>query len=756
MLTPRQTPAAAARSCRAPEECAAARRPPALRPAPHPDPASGPAHGFAPSRRSFGAGLIAALAGVATGPAALRAAPVAEGALRPPRTIDELPVFREARLRMALRAPLALLQAGDAVGAALRMRETARLEPGLWDVQILSARMLAHAGATEFALEALRRAAANGLWETAPFDDPVFAALAGDDEFIALRASVGQAERPEPMPAPPAAVPGVITAGVLRVEAANSAWDRSADALVTLVAPQDGADQPRGRPRDRIAAPNLPGSGRLDRLALEGAAAGNAGDFYENRDNGHSTLDPALLPGLTHVAFDAEASRLGLDRGVKGDHLFGGPTIGNSSTAVTKGPRWRSMARLALTTPGGAACLHRQYRRNQLFVYPEHKDHDPFYGDVFPAQTPYLLVAQGSSWSDRPMLIGLGMALAAFRPEVKALLIRRGLIAPTLQMLVRRCMEGIGSDEAYLSPRAHPAAFDAERLDFEAMVDAAQALKPGEVPPPATLRLISEMRPDQRIELFGDGYDERLFDTPHAIARVARGAYRDRVFRISTAATADPNGRPLKFHWRVLTGGARGVKIETLDEAGAEVRITIPWQEGLTAPADRELRCARLDVMVVADNGAHLGAPAFLSVLFPARTVARFDDRGPVTMVYDARSRLDDYQDPALFPLRRWTDDYRYDAQGRLLGWTRTGHDGGTERFTRHGARIETTDPQGRPLTARGMAYPSGPGPEGAQGPLQVRPTPLDLVLRYTYAGPDDMLGAAAPETPAGDASGGG
>ena len=51
---------------------------------------------------------------------------------------------------------------------------------------------------------------------------------------------------------------------------------------------------------------------------------------------------------------------------------------------------WRSQARLALSKPRTAALLFLQYRGNHLYLYPEHRDHDPGhngsgngYGDVF-------------------------------------------------------------------------------------------------------------------------------------------------------------------------------------------------------------------------------------------------------------------------------------------------------------------------------------------------------------------------------------
>ena len=92
----------------------------------------------------------------------------------------------------------------------------------------------------------------------------------------------------------------------------------------------------------------------LRRLVAAGQAAGNAGDLYENRDRGHSPLAAKAHPQLTHVLYDDVFRRQGLDYGLGLTMLFDAPLIGNSSTAVNSGKHWRSLPRLALTTPGGA------------------------------------------------------------------------------------------------------------------------------------------------------------------------------------------------------------------------------------------------------------------------------------------------------------------------------------------------------------------------------------------------------------------
>ena len=82
----------------------------------------------------------------------------------------------------------------------------------------------------------------------------------------------------------------------------------------------------------------------------------------------------------------------------------------------------------------GLVFLHDGYTKNNLYIYPEHHDHDPGhngifvlpsgareegYGDLYPTNTPYLIISQGSSYTDLPFMRMMPSVLAAFRPEVK-------------------------------------------------------------------------------------------------------------------------------------------------------------------------------------------------------------------------------------------------------------------------------------------------------------------------------------------------
>lgn len=445
-----------------------------------------------------------------------------------------------------------------------------------------------------------------------------------------------------------------------------------------LVLPEEALPDPGPAAARPLIAPAdmRPEAALLRRLAARGLAAGLAGVFYDNRDRGHSALPPESFPQLTRLLYPPALVARGLDYGLAGTLRLPAIVLGNSSTAVTSQPAWRSQARLAMTTPGGPARAAADYGANALYLYPEHRDHDA--ADLYPAAWPYTLTSQGSSGSDRPFLQAVALILAAFRPDTRARLQALGLVAPTVQMVLRRAQTGVRRRGDYLSGAAHPSAFDNRALAPAAMIALANSLTPDAIPPLIELAVLDEGF-SPRAGLLGQS--ERLFDTPQAIARLWRGPAFRREMTLSAAGTTDPNGRPLRFDWVLLRGDPARVTITPLDAAGTRARVTLDWHEPRPAPrafsAEGEPPLtSRVDIGVFAWNGAADAAPAFVSVTFPTHEARRYAPAPNGTMRlsevdYDALGR-GAYYDPALWWSAPWTDRFAYDASGTLTGWTRS------------------------------------------------------------------------------------
>lgn len=458
----------------------------------------------------------------------------------------------------------------------------------------------------------------------------------------------------------------------------------------------------------------------LQQWQREGTAAGLHGFLYDNHDAGHSPLDVTLFPQLGRVDYCEAAKQRGLHSGLQVGFLHNLPVIGNSSMAATQGPLWRSLPRQAMVHPLAMMLMADQYANNHLYVYPEHKDHDPEseggFGDVYPANVPYVVISQGSSYSDKPILAAIAATIAAFRPETQQFILKHHLLAPTVQMILRSSRTPVRSRDDYLSGAAHPAVFDMATLDVERMVRAAHDLAPEDVPPLVRLTVVSEE---------GGAATEKLFDTVSAVARVVRAPLYRRRMVVSVAQTKDVQGRPLTFAWRLLRGDADRVRIEPLDEAGTRAEIVVDWHERGARP-EGALPSSRVDVGVFADGvfaaaaddaatddaaaeGRRLSAPAFVTWYFPASERRTYEDvpatadpdradpingGAPRRIVSIERLPADapgSYADPLIVPPGRGDDVFRYDDAGVLLGWTRTA-DGKREAFGPDGRRIEDAD----------------------------------------------------------------
>ena len=630
----------------------------------------------------------------ATNPAA---APIDPG---PPasETIDpgEADLFARPRLAEEVRRAAERIQAGDTAGAGRLLDGLVAAHPGLGELRIDRAALAMLEGDPDLALENLEAAARAGFGGVAALAaDPLFAPLAADPRFAALAAA--------PPPAAAAPVPAPITDGVAPVSGANTAWNPASERLeprFAFPAKASGAVVPnRG-----TAATDI-----LREHVKRGRAAGNLGDLYDNRDRGHSALDPKDHPQLARVVYSDAARAADLDYGLNDWLLFPAVTLGNSSTAITGGATWRSLPRLALTAPDGTGPMRlwQNAAANQLYVYPAHKDYGPEIGDLFPANTPYLLVSHGSSGSDKPFLEAVAMILAAYRPDTKDQLRAEGLIVPMTQMVFRRSLQTVRSRDDYFSAAAHPAAFEGYDINLARMISLANSIKPGDIPPQVRIRVTREDLGTEGIDYFGEGLSEQLFDTPAAVARVWRSKAYRREISLSAEETRDPNGRPLSFQWRLLQGDPAHVRI-TPSADGRAATVSLDWHEPFAISKDNPVKSARVDIGVFANNGVHDSAPAILSVYFPpeeARSYAPGPDGAPRIASIDYAARPGVYADPMLIPRADWRDEYRYAADGALLGWTRVRGDR-REDYTAEGARLLAPATAATPARTEPVAYP--------------------------------------------------
>jgi len=337
------------------------------------------------------------------------------------------------------------------------------------------------------------------------------------------------------------------------------------------------------------------------------------GDLYMNRDGGHSKLVVTNYPGITPVALDGEGRARGCDTAFP-NIRFPYPVFGNCSQAMTEGVFWRSIPRALMTTEATRlSAMVAFYLQNQVWVFPANVDCPPAgkHNDVFASVTPYWFTSAGISWSDQPILRAALEASRAFKPEVKAEIVKRGLLAPTLQALVRKSLRGVNDDAAYPSPAAHPTAMAGHLVDVERLKKLAAEMTVASIPPLAVISVRADEPQDKPL------WPEATYGTAFAWAYVLRSADTNRAFTVSA------NGeQTAEYAFAVVHDDKGAAKVERLAPDAAKVVI------------DKSLMTTtnRVDLAVFARKiGTSWGAPSYVSF-------AVVDPDAP-------------YSDPALTPL---------------------------------------------------------------------------------------------------------
>jgi YD repeat-containing protein len=449
---------------------------------------------------------------------------------------------------------------------------------------------------------------------------------------------------------------------------------------------------------------------------------------------------------LSRIVYCDEAKNRKLDHGLQTHFFYNAITIGNASEALTGTAYWRSLPRLAYTSPQQMALLQLQYRRNQLYVYPEHEDHDPKNGDVFASNTPYVLISQGSSGSDQKLLEAVAWTLASFQPKTKRKLAEGGALMAAVQMVFRRSNQRVETFEDYLTGKAHPTVFDGNTIDELRMINLAHEIKPEKVPPVVQLRVVDEDEPRLGIDYFEDQPKVKLFDTPGAVSRLLKSTMKNYRMVVSAEQSFDLNERPMTYHWRVLRGDPNEITITPLNADNSRVEIIIPHQEARPVEPDSEITSSRVDIGAFVHNGTYYSAPAFVSLYSPRNEVRSYNQQGNIESVEYLPFETQ-YEDPVLTTPRDWSDQYDYDQNQNLIGWTRT-RDSSVEQFTADGAIVLQTDELGRAIEARSVGYRRSIDPKKIPPRLEQH---LGPELRYyAYESPEDRIGHIVKREPAG------
>ena len=521
----------------------------------------------------------------------------------PAGSVFEFEKVHKAQFRVA-----AALRDGDIDQSIERLKILIAAYPDNANNYALLAMAQARQGRRDAALVSLGRAIDRGF---ASFDVirqyPEYTKLKADARFRALERLVAENNA-----AGKHAISGIqgarVEDGIATVDEANTVLDTRTNLLRSKFAFLKAAEAPQ----QAIAGTSEWGIA-INELFSNGKAAGNIGDLYDNRDRKHSVLSP-VFSQLGNIDYATAAVTNAVDYGLNNKILFSAPTIGNASLGI-KGAH--SLARLATANQREATILYLQYRENHMYVYPSVNDFEGV--DRFEAKTPYLVVSRGRSGSDRALMQAMVAALAALKPAVKERLIATRLLMPTLQVLLRRSMEGIEDDADYLSPKAHPIAFDPKQVDLLRIVKLANGLETDNLPPLVSLRVVEE----SGVPLRGDAEtvsNGALFSTPQALARIHTERHAPKRMVLQTQIQAVGKPKNVRLHWVLLEGDANRVLIKPKSGAAGLVELTVEWHDPRPSLVDPDVTTRRVDIGVFAVSDSVISAPAFVSIYFPLRT----------------------------------------------------------------------------------------------------------------------------------------
>jgi hypothetical protein len=195
----------------------------------------------------------------------------------------------------------------------------------------------------EDAFATLRQAVELGFRDvTRLYQEQAFGAMRRDERFAGL---VTECQTRPALDIGVPAQPADIKDGIALIADSNAAYDQATAHFRPLF-----NSVPPIAPDTKWTATPDAGNELLQQWWSEGTAAGNQGDFYDNRDGGHSKLPRADFPQLTFIEYGPEAQVLQLQWGLPQGILQSGVVIGNASVAAVGDENWRSMPRAAVST----------------------------------------------------------------------------------------------------------------------------------------------------------------------------------------------------------------------------------------------------------------------------------------------------------------------------------------------------------------------------------------------------------------------
>lgn len=329
--------------------------------------------------------------------------------------------------------------------------------------------------------------------------------------------------------------------------------------------------------------------------------------------------------------------------------------------------------------------------------------------DDLPANMPFQLVA-GPDEADRLAAESAVTAVATSMPaHVRKFFADAKAMAPLTKWILYRAKPGVTNESQYLTACRSTSAWRATDFDLRAVSQISANMTSNNIPMLVSLSSLYEgyrQMPIKRAEPLVDYPDPRpelVYETPYGIFVVLRAPEQKRKFRF-VATTWPFRNRHVSFTWVSRTGGVWIGPIQQqwdkLTPERGRAEIVLDWNN----VRDN----GRQDVFVFAryDDGPY-GPPSVISFYAVPDEKRAYDRQGRIVRIAYGQAKK---VIPALYQNKAWTDEYRYDAFDRCMGFRRirAGMVQG-ELFSAVGEYVVESYPSDLPRVSRKVRYFTSP-----------------------------------------------
>lgn len=274
-----------------------------------------------------------------------------------------------------------------------------------------------------------------------------------------------------------------------------------------------------------------------------------------------------------------------------------------------------------------------KYDRNDLSFHPGHVDDGRNGYEPYPMRWNTIHSTLGSSGSEKNDMAAFFYIMAAYKPEVQKELIRKKIIIPVTQAILR--YSRVKNDSDYLTGYAHPSIWK-DDWDTVAAMDMAYNITTDTIPPIAQISLVSSPKATKGEDYF-DSRSPLFANYSQSIATIYRENTIEKSYVVSAEDSYDVNNKSLTYTWKALSN-EENITIEPLNSAQSKVRITFHYHKEDTID-DTDVTTPLAIVGAFVNNGSYWSTPAYVTSFSLLDETRTYNSNGKIVEIgYNAQS----------------------------------------------------------------------------------------------------------------------